>query len=291
MWRLAVVSSLVASIAFAQDGMEPPAEPAAPPPPGPDLRDFGHARTLAMGGAYMSLGYGVETIGGNPAALSAFKRYQMEASGAWDIPNGMGFATVGLADSTGPLAMGLSYHFATFGGLERRWGHITTVALSYAIADWIHLAVAGRHHVLIGASNTNSVTMNAGLVIKPVPFISIGVSGHNLINNFNRDITRFFVASVSAMFFNQLSPCFDLRADFNGPQARFAYHGGLEWLIAMTVPVRLGYQYDGIMNHHYVSGGVGWFVQGSGIDLAYRHELGGAEGRMLALTVKLQLGQ
>jgi hypothetical protein len=292
MWRLVVVISLAASAALAEEGAEPePAPSGVTTPAGPDLRDFGHARTLAMGGAYMSMGYGVETIGGNPAALSAYKRYQLEASGAWDVPNGMGFATVGVADSTGPVAMGLSYHFATFGGLERRWGHITTVALSYSIADWIHLGVSGRHHVLIGASQTNSITMNAGLVIRPLPFVSIGVSGHNLINNFNADITRYFVASASAMLFEQLSPCFDLRADFNGPTPRFAYHGGLEWLIGASVPVRVGYQYDGIMNHHYVSGGLGWFVQGSGIDLAYRHELGGAEGRMVALTLKLQVGQ
>lgn len=287
MWRgLLLLFVLGAPLARAQDE-----QPASTPPAGPDLRDLMHARNLAMGGAYMSMGYGAETLGGNPAALSAFKRYQIEASGAWDIPNGMGFGTLALADSTNVIAGGLSYHFVTFGGLERRWAHVTTMALSYALAEWLHLGVSGRHHVLVGASQTNSITMNAGLVVKPLPQLSIGVSGHNLINNFNRDITRFFVASVSALLFNQLTPCFDLRADFNQPTPRFAFHGGLEWLIAMTVPVRIGYQYDGIMNHNYLSFGVGWFLEGSGIDLAYRHELGGAEGRMLALTLKLQLGQ
>ncbi len=281
---LTLALSLLALRAAAQDSELPAVE-------GPDLRDLMHSRNIAMGGAYESMGYGAETIGGNPAGLSAYRRYQIEASGSWDIPNGMGFGSVALADSTNPLAAGLSYHFATFGGLERRWAHITTLALSYALGEWIFLGVTGRHHVLVGASNTNSITMNAGLLIKPVPFLSIGVSGHNLIYNFNKDITRYFVASVSGLFFNQLTPVFDLRADFNQPSPRFAYHGGLEWLIAMTVPVRAGYQYDGIQNHHYVSGGVGWFSDGSGVDVAYRHELGGANGRLISLTVKLQLGQ
>jgi hypothetical protein len=285
---LATVAALRAS---AQDQMGDEPMPMSPPPAGPDLRDLMHARNLAMGGAYMSMGYGAETLGGNPAALSAFKRYQIEASGAWDVPNGMGFGTLALADSTNQFAGGLSYHFATFGGLERRWAHITTLAMSYAIADWIHLGVSGRHHVIVGASNTNSITVNAGLLIKPVQWLSLGVSGHNLIYNFNRDITRFFVASVSALIVGQLTPCFDLRADFNQPTPRFAYQGGLEWLIAMTVPVRVGYQYDGIMNHHYVSGGLGWFMEGSGVDVAYRHEIGGANGRLISLTIKLQLGQ
>lgn len=289
MWRALVI--IVVSLALTASAEETEPSPSPAPPAGPDLRDLMHARNIGMAGAYMSMGYGAETLGGNPAALSAFKRYQIEASGAWDVPNGMGFGTVALADSTNVIAGGISYHFATFGGFERRWAHVTTVASAYSLADWLHIGVSGRHHVLVGASNTNSVTMNAGLIIRPVQMLSIGVSGHNLINNFNKDITRYFVASVSAMLFNQLTPCFDLRADFNQGTPRFAYHGGLEWLIAMTVPVRLGYQYDGIMNHHYISAGLGWFVDGSGIDFAYRHELGGAEGRMLALTLKLQLGQ
>jgi hypothetical protein len=276
---------LVLTVAEARAQENPPAVA------GPDLKDMMHARNVAMGGAYMSLGYGAESIGGNPAALSAYRRYLIEASGAWDIPNGMGLGTIGLADSTNAFAMGLSYHFITFGGLERRWGHITTIGVSYALANWLHLGVAGRHHVLIGASNTNSVTMNAGLLIRPLQFLSIGVSGHNLIFNFNRDITRFFVLSVSGMFFNQLSPCFDLRADFNESTARFAYHGGVEWLIANSVPIRAGYQFDGILNRQYLSAGIGWFSQGSGIDFAYRHELGGDLGRMVALTVKLQVAQ
>ena len=54
-------------------------------------------------------------------------------------------------------------------------------------------------------------------------------------------------------------------------------------------PVRIGYQFDGIANHQYLSGGIGWFSDGSGIDFSYRHELGGQEGRLISLTLKLQL--
>ncbi len=282
----AAISSMIlmASVAVAQENE-------LPTPQGPDLRDLMHSRNLAMGGAYMSMGYGAEVISGNPGALSAFKRYQIEASGAWDIPNGMGFGTVVLADSTNPVAAGISYHFVTFGGLQRRYAHVTTVATAYALAPWLHLGVSGRHHVIIGATNTNSVTVNAGLVIRPAEWLSLGISGHNLIVNFNPDITRYFVASASSLIAGQLSPCFDLRADFNGPTPRFSYQGGIEWLIGMSFPIRVGYQFDGIANHQYLSGGLGWFVQGSGIDVSYRHELGGANGRMVSLTLKLQLSQ
>ena len=261
---------------------------------GPDLRDMMSSRNIAMGGAYEALGYGAETIGGNPAALSLYKRYQIEATGSWDIPQGYGFGSLGIADSTNPLAAGVSYHFATFGGEKRTYAHITTLSLAYALGELIHLGFSTRSYVLVGASKLNAITVNAGIVAKPVSFMTLGFSGHNLIGVYNTNVSRYFVASIGFQIAGQLTPAFDLRMDFNKIDGgvltpRLAYHGGIEWLIAETFPIRIGYEYDGIANHQYISAGLGWFSSGSGIDFAYRHELGGLEGRMISLTLKLQL--
>jgi opacity protein-like surface antigen len=280
MTRLLLLTTLCASLAWAQDAVVTP---------GPDLRDLMHARNLAMGGAYESLGYGAESIGGNPAALSIYKRYSIEASGLWDPARAYGMGSLALADSTNGLAAGASYHFVTFGEAERRWAHLATLALALPIGDVVHLGVAGRYQSISGATQANSITMNAGVVVHPVSFLSLGLSGHNLIDVRNADITRYFVASISALIAGQFTPVFDLRADFNQTKARFAYEAGLEWVAAMSFPLRLGYQYDGIAGHQYLSGGLGYFSDGSGVDVSYRHELGGAGGRMLALTLKMQL--
>jgi hypothetical protein len=255
----------------------------------PNLLDLMHSRNMAMGGAYESLGYGAEAIGGNPAALTLYKRYQIEATGSWDVPQGYGFGSVGLADSTNPLAAGITYHFATYGADQRRWAHLTTLALAYAIGDLIHIGVAARHHVIVGVHPTNSISVNAGLIVHPVSFLTFGFSGHNLISVYNVDIPRYFVASISAQIVGQLSPAFDLHMDFNQANPRLSYHAGIEWLIAQTFPVRIGYEFDGIGNHQYLAGGIGWFSDGSGVDVSYRHELEGQGGRLISLTLKLQL--
>ncbi|MEW5741044.1 MAG: hypothetical protein AB1938_19135 [Myxococcota bacterium] len=255
----------------------------------PDLRDAMSARNHGMGGAFESLGYGAEVILGNPAALSLYKRYQIEGNGGWDPGLGYGYGSIAVADSTNALAAGISYQFCTFGGEERRWAHTTSLALAYPLAEFLHLGATVRYNVLVGASNTNSVTMNAGLVVRPASFLSIGFSGHNLIPNYNVDLPRYFVVSVSGMFLDQLSPVFDLWMDFNQPTARFDFRGGVEWLVAQSFPLRLGYQYDGITGRQYFGGGIGYFVEGSGIDLAYRHELADGTGKLIALTLKLQL--
>lgn len=275
---LALVLALVASPALAQAAK------------GPALEDLMHARNVAMGGAYRAMGYGAEAITGNPAAMSLFKRYTVELSGSWDVPNGFGLATAAVSDSSsGDVAAGVAYDFVTYGVDDRRWAHLTTFALAMPVSEMVHLGVSARNQIITGATNTNSISLNAGVVVKVASFLNVGVSGHNLVPVYNRDVTRFFAASVSGVFFGQLSPAIDVRADFNGPTPRFAYHGGLEWLVSMTYPLRLGYERDDITGHQYVGGGVGIFDAGSGIDFSYRHELGGDEGRLLALTVKFQM--
>lgn len=278
MARPALLIALAATTAAAQ-----------PVPVSPDLRDVMSARNHAMGGAFESLGYGAEVILGNPAALTLYKRYQIEGNGAWDPGLGAGYFNIAVADSTTTLAAGISYQYATYGGTERRWAHTTTLALAYPLADFLHIGVAARYNAIVGASPTNSVTMNAGLVVKPADFLSISFSGHNLVPNYNVDLPRYFVASVSGLFLKQLTPVFDLWLDFNQPAARFSFRGGVEWLVADTFPLRLGYQYDGIVNKQYVGAGIGYFSGGSGIDLAYRHELSNGKGQLVALTLKLQL--
>jgi hypothetical protein len=207
---------------------------------GPALNDLQSSRNMAMGGAFEALGYGGEVIVGNPAALSLYKRYQIEATGSWDVPQGYGFGSLAIADSTNPVAMGISYTFATYGGGDRRWAHLTNVSVAYAIADLIHIGITTRHQVIVGPKPANSITMNAGLLIRPVQWLSFGFSGHNLINVYNKDIRRYFVASVGLQILGQLTPAFDLKIDaFNDEQpARLSYHGGLGVARAPLVPRR-----------------------------------------------------
>lgn len=249
-----------------------------------------YSRDLGMG-AYHSLGYGSESINANPATLSLYKHYEIDLGGSYDITRGYGFAGASISDSqTAEWAMGLSYHFVSYGGDERRWAHVTTAAFALPIANLVHLGAAVKHHFISGSNSSNSVTMNAGVAVHLFDLVSVGFSAQNVIGVYNRDIPRYFIASASAQLFNQLTPAVDVRMDFNNPSARVSVSGGLEWLIAELIPLRAGYTWDGIDNRQYLHMGVGYFMQGSGIDIAYRHEFTGGNGRMLSLTLKVQFG-
>lgn len=261
---------------------------ALPSPTTPDLRDPTHARAIGMGGAYEALGYGADAIRGNPAALSLYKRFILELNGSWDVPLGYGAASVRTADSSTFVAAGVAYDFATYGSDARRWAHLVTVAAAVPALKWLHLGLALVNHNILGASSTNSVTLNAGILFRPVQWLTFGASAHNIISNFNVDIPRYFVASAGAIIVNQVTLAFDAHFDINKSYLRMAYHGGAEWLIAKMVPVRLGYEYNDIVGAQYVSGGIGYFSAGSGVDIAYRHELNGRGGKMVTLTLKYQ---
>lgn len=258
----------------------------------PDATHLGelmNARNFAMGQAYRAHGYGTEAIDGNPAALPLYKRYQVELTGGGDWGLGWGLGGVGLADSaSSDVGFGLSYHFVSYGRDEtKRSAHLTTVAAALPIGELFSLGLSVRHQVIVGEPHTNSVTMGAGVIVRPLQFLTLAASGHNLIGVWNPDVRRFFSfgASANLGFF---TPAFDMTADFEDPGApRFTFGGGLEWIAADTFPIRGGYLYDTHTRTHFVSAGLGLFEEGSGIDVSYRHELGG-QSRLVVVTLKAQ---
>lgn len=283
MWRLALISLIGSLPAFADEA------PAIVPVP-TALTDIMHARNFGMAGAYRALGYGAESIGGNPAAISLYRRYQIEASGAWDIPNGYGWGGTAVVDSqTSEVAGGASYQLVTFNTPEgRNTAHVSTLALAMGFGSIVHIGLQGRYHLIYGPAATNSITMGAGVIVRPWEWLCLSLSGHNLIPVNSIYIQRYFSLAVSSMI-GMFTPTFELRGDFNASVPRFAYSGGIEWIAGGAVPLRAGYVWDGIAGTQYAGAGIGYFSEGSGVDIAYRHEFGGHNGRMVALTIKVQI--
>lgn len=253
------------------------------------LNNLLHARSYAMGGAYSTLGLGAEAVVGNPAAMSLYKRYLIEASGAWDFQNKDAFVTVSLLDSqTSQLAAGLTYDLVSFGrGEERRTAHLSTFAFSMPLMEFLHAGVSARYLTMSGAESANAVTMDAGLVLQLVEGLHLGASGHNLIDIHHPEMPRYYVFS-GAIVGNIFSLATDVRADFeSGPSTQLVYSAGGELVLGAGIPLRAGYRYEALTGEHSVSGGLGFFTESGGIDLAYLQSLNGS-GKLIALTIRVQ---
>ena len=87
----------------------------------------------------------------------------------------------------------------------------------------------------------------------------------------------------------------DVLADFDthADGAKPVVAAGLELLLAESVPIRAGYEYDGARETQWVSGGLG-FVMGSGanggqLSLAYRQNLDNSKAHAFGVSLTMFL--
>ncbi|WP_224241811.1 PorV/PorQ family protein [Hyalangium gracile] len=258
-----------------------------------DLRDVMSARAYAMGGAYRALGMGTEAVLGNPAAIAMWQMYRIEMHGAWDTHNKDAFGGVALMDAkTSQLAAGLDYHILSLrNGEGRATAHYSTLAFALPITPGVMVGTSVHYLRMSSPRQANSTTVSAGLLLRLSDGISAGFSAHNLIDTQNEELGRYYSAHLGFMT-GLLTLAGDVRADFESREERiFTYSVGGEYILGQTLPFRVGYTYDGFQKASQLGVGLGFLTgEGGGIDIGYRHDLGGEKGRLVALTIKLQVG-
>lgn len=258
-------------------------------PSPPLLLELAHARSLGMGGTFYGLGLGADAVSGNPAALGLHRSYRVEMSGAWDMVTKAGLASSSVADGiTSPVAAGYAYHLLSNGrGDARRTTHLNTLALAIPLGQSLLIGASGRHVLEMGAESGSGLSMGAGFALKLGAF-QVGASGHNLFDFGNPRFPRFYVGSLGLVS-GLLSAAVDVRAEPGRAGSPYSVAAGTEYIAGEALPLRAGWSMDLATGVHSVSGGLGLMVQGGGLDLGYRHELGGRGGRTLALTLRMQM--
>lgn len=241
-----------------------------------------------MGGAFRAAGAGIDAIEGSPASIAASRRYQVQLGGGWDFTSHFGSASAGVIDSTDPgLAAGMVYHIATLGrGDNHRIFHLTSLALALPISDAFALAISGHYVVESGLRSANAVTGDAGLMIRPVSFLSFAVTAHNLVDIRNADVTRYYSVG-SALLLGPFNFSADLKSDLGLTSRQLAFGLGAEFVLGITA-FRGGYARNNRTQSSYLSGGLGLFGDGAGLDIGYRQEVGGTHSRLLSLSFQIR---
>jgi hypothetical protein len=276
-------------VVFALIALSIPASARAQERTEPGLGDLMRARSFGMGGAFRALGGGTEAIEGNPASLAVFRRYLIELAGAWDPRNPFGFGSVSVMDSaSGALAAGLAYHLVSLGtGEDHRVAHLNTAAFSLPFGQALQVGVSARHVVMTGSRQANAITGDAGLLLRMGPVMAT-VSGHNLVDIANSDFPRTFAGALG-LITPEFTLAADVRSDFDPARPAYSFSGGAEWVAGGALPLRAGFTRDFALRSSYVGAGIGFLVEGGGLDLGYRHELGGSYSRLLSVTFRLRV--
>src|SRR5690606_9292441 len=167
---------------------------------GYELGEIQHPRTIAMAGAQQAWGGSTNAIFQNPANLSLFRVYHLEAIGAFGPEARRQSYGGAIADSsTSRLAGGFGGTWSQMDsdGIQRRWTDLR-LTLAYPMGDRLSLGMTGRYLRVgqrvaagpLGASLAsdgtrdepimNEFTFDAGLGVQLTQQLRIGVSGRNL---------------------------------------------------------------------------------------------------------------
>jgi hypothetical protein len=258
---------------------------------GLSLEDGFTARALAMGSAFQALPNSMDALETDPAVLPFFRAYQVDLHGAWDWTSKAGdFGTYVRDSSTSALAAGTGYHLLSTGrGSLRETTNLFSLGLGIPLGSALAMGVSG-HYLLRSnsADPANAVTVDLGLAAKLADMIFVSVGGHNLVSIDHPELTRFYSVAVGLMM-GLLNADVDVRSTLSNGFLP-TVHGGVEAVLGNTValPVRAGYEVDTRADTQYFSVGAGVASEGSGMDLAYRHQVKGGSSDLLVLSFKTQ---
>ena len=208
------------------------------------------ARSMGMGGALRGAATGVAALSLNPSGLSLNRSYIVE--GGYQYQRGLDghIASIGIADSTSGfnLGGGLYYNYASASptGAGDRGRHEAGAALSFPFGEKVTLGGAVRYLRIrremdpFNDAKTTGLTFDAGLTVRPVSFISIGLAGRGLRDLEDPQAPRVLGGGIALTPRPELVVAFDAYNVTYPPVSYFLFSGGVEYTFASLLSVRLG---------------------------------------------------
>lgn len=241
---------------------------------------------MGMGGARRALGVGNDTLFLNPAGMSLYPRYVLETF--WRHQSGpvANLFTLSLVDSkSGPVAGGLAFTYEWVGeGGSVRAGTRLDMASSYMLAKFLLFGVSMHYHGLkTEEGRVRRVTGDFGFLILPLPFLTIALTGQNVLNPVEETAAapRLFGGGIDLRFIPELNLSFDWTKSVEREGKPAIYRFGVELLVSRSVPLRAGYVSDEVLGEKRWSVGVGYAAQSFSVDLAYSRTI--EEGERLQI--------
>lgn len=259
------------------------------------------ARPAGLGQAYTAVGTGPAGVFHNPAGIARAVMFSMEGSFEY-TPTGS-VLTAGVVDSkTNPdLGAGVAYsYFLGRGDSSQIKGHDIHLALAIPVLpDRISLGVGGRWLITenAGVQTINQPTVSAGAIFRASDLVHLGVAAKNLIDVCGESQACQGVAPTKIAFGASLGDqttyvvSTDVELDLTSdPDAvAFEVDAGAEYLVSDVVPIRIGYQYEGLDASNWLGGGLGWRSAGAGVDTGFRVDLGESSRFYVVASLSLYL--
>ena len=288
--RRAFVSSISSAlIVFATTGVAHADPSSTTIEQGYELGEVQHPRSIAMGGAQQAWGGSTTALFVNPANLTLYRVYHLEAIATFGPEARRQSYGGAIADSsTSKLAGGFGGTWSQMDpdGIKRSWTDLR-LSLAYPIGDRLSIGMAGRYLRADQRANAGPLgnsrasggtkddpiasqfTFDAGIAVGITEQIRLGLTGRNLTAPGGGLMplgTAGGIGYSNGTFTAEVDQLLDF-STFNGVRGRTMI--GAEYLAADHFPIRAGYRFDAGMKTHALSLGAGY------VDKRFSIEVGG----------------
>ena len=249
---------------------------------------FPSPRPLGTGGAMRAIATGDAGPQLNPSGISLLRAYLLEGSYQYGSAANSHDARISAVDSTSAFNLGgalyYTYHRDSPSDGVNQTGHLFGGSLSFPLLDKIFLGGSAKYVHFTDATSTTHTgfTFDAGLTVRPIPQVSIGAVGYNLLDRNTPWAPRALGGGVAVLPMPMLILVFDSVLekvyDNSGRDKVMYYMGGGEISFAASAALRAGGGRDGLAKNGYVSGGFSLLSADIGaLDVGLRQDVSGAK--------------
>jgi hypothetical protein len=256
---------------------------------------FPGTRPLGTGGAMRGMATGDSGPLLNPSGISLMRTYQIEGAYQYGRTTGSSDARLSAVDSTSAFNLGGSlnytYHRASVGDVTET-GHLIGVSLSFPFIDKIFIGGTAKHLNFSDHTSHSGFTFDAGLTVRPMPQLSLGVAGYNL-RDFGLDwVPRGVGGGIAFLPIPTLLFVFDTvyeRVYGDSRDGVVHYMGGGEFSFSSAGAIRAGGGWNGLTKNGYISFGLSALSAEIGaLDVGLRQDLSGLEkSTIIGISVRL----
>lgn len=242
-------------------------------------KDVVPARAVGLGGSRGTASSN-SAIFLNPAALGATRQYtaQFDYLHSTNPVDGDGGDAIVLsvADSLSnpQFPTGIAYRYMSLGPAgDNAKGWITDFALGLPISNSFMLGARVTYlSYNLGGEEVSKFTGDLGGLLV-LDYLQLGIVGFNLLKVDSPEAARGLALSLSLTDSLNWRIGGDVRWEWIGATAATSWSAGAEYLVADSVPLRGGFEYDAVRDAKYWTTGTGLVFQQFGVDVSYRHDL------------------
>lgn len=261
----------------------------------PQLGDLFGTRSLATGNAFRAVGTSNETIFFNPAGVVATRRYQVDGQYGFSPGERMSLWHASIVDSkTSNVGVGIGYtHLSGTGSLVESSGSLVNLSLGVPLASRVAVGAGFKYLGFSQPEDTNSITADVGLLVRPLPILSLGLVAYNVIDVASDLAPMRAGGGISIGDDSRFRLSFDavFAVEDDDPLGT-TYHVGGEYFFDRVLPIRLGAERREGEDRTFITTGLGLISPVAALEAAFAQGVGGggrSDERIFSFALKLFL--